>query len=87
MMEYPMVHSLKLRTWCRKLGELAEGVKPGVSLAAGAFCEFSLAVVLNLAILYSMSEPLSSTHFADDQAVHLLLLPCEFQAYMPLAYI
>ena len=51
MMEYPMVHSLKLRTWYRKLGELAEGVKPGVSLAAGAFCEFSLAVVLNLAIL------------------------------------
>ena len=63
MMEYPMVHSLKLRTWYRKLGELAEGVKPGVSLAAGAFCEFSLAVVLNLAILYSMSEPLSGLTF------------------------
>ena len=62
-------------------------MKPGVSLAAGAFCEFSLALVLNLAILYSMSEPLSSTHFAVDQAVHLLLLPCEFQAYMPSAYI
>ena len=34
-----------------------------------------------------MSEPLSSTLFADDEAVHLLLLPCEFLAYMRLAYI
>ncbi|EIE21310.1 aquaporin-like protein [Coccomyxa subellipsoidea C-169] len=43
------------KPWLRNLGELAEGVKPGVSLAAGAFCEFALALVLNLAILYSMS--------------------------------
>ncbi|BDA44538.1 probable aquaporin SIP1-1 at C-terminar half [Coccomyxa sp. Obi] len=43
------------KSWLRNVGELAEGVKPGVSLAAGAFCEFALAFVLNLAILYSMS--------------------------------
>lgn len=48
----------------RNVGGLAEGVKPGVSLAAGAFCEFALAFVLNLAILYSMSEflPLHSAN-------------------------
>ena len=45
----------------RNVGGLAEGVKPGVSLAAGAFCEFALALVLNLAILYSMSEFLPCT--------------------------
>ena len=45
----------------RNVGGLAEGVKPGVSLTAGAFCEFALALVLNLAILYSMSASLPCT--------------------------
>jgi hypothetical protein len=49
------------RWWCwvvprSKVGGLAQGVKPGVTLAEGAACEAALAFFLNLAILYSMGE-------------------------------
>ncbi len=58
------ISSSRFIVYCgRDVGALAEGVKPGVSLAAGAFCEFSLAFVLNLAILYSMSK-LPTSHSA-----------------------
>ena len=45
-----------LRACCRTLGPLAQGVKPGVSLAAGVACEFVLAFLLNLAIFASMGK-------------------------------
>lgn len=55
-LEYYLLDSLPTQVvCCSKVGDLAEGVKPGVSLAAGASCEFALAFLLNVAILYSMS--------------------------------
>ena len=44
----------------RNLGPLAQGVKPGVSLAAGVACEFTLAFLLNLVIFIAIGEQLSA---------------------------
>ena len=43
-------------SWQTDFAALSSGVKPGVSLWAGSACEAILAFLLNMAILYSLSE-------------------------------
>lgn len=60
-----------------KFGGLGGGLKPGISLAAGAFCEFALALVLHLTILWSLGVLLNTSQaslFAQMQTMSQLVL-------------